>query len=92
MMPMSISEDAGIPRVFLANNIAVDVIVANASDITNHAAKYLKVSGMRLNSLKISHNSSQACAKAVRRDFVAFASPGSHCSDAGQNRNGLVWL
>ena len=87
---MSMSEDAGIPRVFLANSIAVDVIVANASDMANHAAKYLNVSGIRLNSLKISHNSSQACAMPVCRDFVISVPPGSHGSDAVLHSPGLV--
>jgi hypothetical protein len=37
-----------MPRVFLAKRIAVDVMVAKASDIMNHAKRYLNVSGIRL--------------------------------------------
>ena len=45
--PMKTSDDAGIPSVVFANRTAVEVIVANASDMTNHAARYLNVSGSR---------------------------------------------
>ena len=43
--PIKMSDDAGMPSVVFANRTAVEVMVANASDMTNHAARYLNVSG-----------------------------------------------
>lgn len=43
--PTRTRDEAGIPSVPFAKRMAVDVMVANASDMMNHARRYLKVSG-----------------------------------------------
>jgi len=65
------SEEASIFNVVFANRMAVEVMVAKASLITNQAKRYLNVSGIRLYCLSIVQSSFQGRAREVSAEAVA---------------------